>query len=279
MSNNNWKIALKRVSLMGLNATKIAPELKKFFKSEKIKGDQAQQILAGISLMSLQERGHFQFKKAAKKNQLTPFPKEQEFISQYQNGVLSQILNKEFQWSMYEFITIIKAQNLLISAARIPDLINYGLSETWFKPWIEELTGLQGAWALSHIPRWEKRYGQIQSGHWFPPKSIEKKIFPLLNLSSPIPNLMHILPLLEFPALIWSEKLSQRMYKYIEACLKLPNIDIHTQDDLETVIHFTSYLSCLTKPTLFAVEDYNKDFVATLIRHNRTLKFRNRLKG
>jgi len=109
---------------------------------------------------------------------------------------------------------------------------------------------------------------------------LKQKTFEKFRESGlPIPNLMHILPLLDFPALIWSEKLSQRMYKYIEACLKLPNIDIHTQDDLETVIHFTSYLSCLTKPTLFAVEDYNKDFVAALIRHNRTLKFRNRLMG
>jgi len=278
MSEKNWKEALKRVSLMGLNATEIAPELKTFFQKQNIKGAKAQQILAGISLFSLQERAHFSFKKITNKNQLTPFPHEQDFISQYQNGLLSQILNKDFKWAMYEFILLIQSQNLLIPAFRIPDLIDYALSEPWLKPWIEKLTGLQGAWALSHIPRWEKRHSQIQPGHWEAPKSLEKKIFPLLNLKSPIPNLTHILPYLDFPANIWSKKFSERMHEYIHTCLKLPNIDLMTQDDLEDLIHFASYLTDTSNPLFWEENDYNKVWTSALFRYNEVLSFRIRLK-
>jgi len=276
MLNNNWKEALKRVSLMGLKATEITPELKKFFQEQHIKGEQSQQILAGISLLSLQERGHFTFKKTSIKKS-TPFPKAQKLISPYQNGLLSQILNKEYKWALFELITIIKAHHLLIPAFRIPDLINYGLSEPWLKPWIEELTGVQGAWALSHIPRWEKRYSQIQSGHWQLPKALEKKIFPLLNLKNPLPNLTHILPFLDFPAKIWSEKFSKRVHDYIHVCMKLPNIDINTQDDLEDLIHFASYLTNVSNPIFWAEDDHGKIWVAALVKYNQVLKFRAQL--
>jgi len=277
MSTNNWKEALKRVSLMGLNATEVTPELKTFFKTQSIKGDQAQQILAGISLLSLQERGHFAFPKITRSAPLTPFPQEQAYISPYQYGLLSQILNKDFQWAMYEFITIITAQKLLLPAFLLPDLIDYGLSENWFKPWIQELTGLEGAWALSHIPAWEKRYGQIQAGHWQAPTSIEKKVFPLLNLKSPLPNLTHIVPHLDFPAKIWSEKFSQRIHEYIHRCIKLPNIDISTQDDIEELIHFAAYLSDRSEPIFWKEDEYHETWTTSLLRHNQVLEFRTRL--
>ncbi len=274
MPTNNWKEALKRTSLMGLNATEVTPELKDFIKNHKFKGDEAQQILASISLLSLQERAHFSFKKNHKKSNLTPFPEESKYISQYQYGLLAQILNKDFQWAMYEFITIIRTQKRLIPAFLIPDLIDYGLSETWFKPWIEELTGLQGAWALSHIKTWEKRYGQIQSGHWQAPTSIEKKVFPLLNLNSPLPNLTHIVPYLNFPSPLWSLKFSQKIHEYIQSCIKLPNIDIHTQDDIEDIIHFASYLTDSNEPNFWKEDEYNKIWSASLLRYNQVLKFR-----
>ncbi len=272
MPTNHWKEALKRISLMGLNATEITPELKTFFKTHEIKGNPLQQVLAGISLLSLQERAHFSFRKTTKKP--SPFSKEHRYISQYQYGQLAQILNKDFQWAMYEFITIIRAQKRLVPAFLIPDLIDYGLSETWFKPWIEELTGLQGAWALSHIPAWEKRYGQIQSGHWQIPKSIEKKVFPLLNLRTPLPNLTHIVPYLEFPSPLWSLKFSQKIHEYIHSCIKLPNIDIHTQSDIEDLIHFASYLTDSQSPIYWKEDDYNETWTTLLLRYNQVLRFR-----
>ncbi len=274
MSKNNWREALKRVSLMGVNATEITPELKDFFQKQNISGDTPKQVLAGISLLSLQERGHFDFKKLTKKNQLSPFPQEKKLISPYYNGLLSQILNKEFKWALYEFISIIQTQNVLLPSFRIPDLIDYGLSEPWLKPWIEKLTGLQGAWALSHIPRWEKRHQQIQDGHWQIPRSIEKKVFPLLNLKSPLPNLPHILPHLDFPAIIWSEKFSQRMHAYIQTCLQLPNIDINTQDDLEELIHFASYLTEPSQSLFFSEDEFGENWTSVLSRYNDVLNFR-----
>ncbi len=262
---------------MGLSATEIAPSLQDFLARQNIHGDDPKKILAAISLLSLQDRGYYRFKRATRKPHLSPITEDKEPISQQQNSLLSQILNKDFQWAMYEFITKVKAQNLLIPAFRIPELIEYALSETWLKPWIEALTGIRGAWALSHIPNWEKKYHEIPSGHWQKPLSVEKKIFPLLNLKSPIQNLGHILDELSFPALIWSPKLSQRMFEYIQVSLKMPNMDIRVQEDLEDLIYFASYMTCLSIQLSFEVDNYDKNWTTALMNYNQVRAFRKEL--
>ncbi len=277
MSKSHWKEALKRVSLLGLGAAQMEPALAAFFQKQNIAGEEAEQILAGISLLSLQERGQFAFKKIKSRPPLHPIPEDQKYISQHQNNLLAQILNKDFQWAMYELITQVKAQDLLIPAFRIPDLVDYALSETWFKAWILELTGRQGAWALSHIPAWEKKYNQIPAGQGLSPRSIEKKVFPLLNLKSPVQNLGYILDYLDFPALIWSEKFSKKMFDYLQACLKRPIADIRIQEDLDDLIHFASYMTEPASSLFFSENEFGEDHELALARYNQTLAFRQKI--